>query len=379
MNTPRYLAALAVVSLMPIVAHAQINMGMVGDSITDDYLGGPAPNNNNLAAFSWGQILAETRSEFNFGNYLDVGTTWDDSAVSPFPIRYSGYEYNWATSGAVASDNTTTDILQANGTLSPIPVNFFGASYLSDQVTGLGANIASGQVDTAFVGIGGNDFLFHGSVFDTAGNSSPNPDNAFDQAFVDDISGSILSGVDDLLAAAPDGGSLDLVLALLRSRDESGERGQAVAAINDILVAGALERGIATVSLYDWTNDPNRVDENGFVQVGGLLIEPGTVADGDDISVDGDGACNAEGLCALDSHALNFTAEDNRHPNTIIQGLIANEVISVLNSSYGHNIALLSDDELLGLAGITAVPVPAAAWLFGSALIGLAGVKRRKG
>lgn len=378
MNTSRYLAALAVVSLLPVVAHAQINMGMVGDSITDDYLGGPAQTNNNLAALSWGQILAETRGEFNFGNYLEVGTTWDDSAASVFPIRYSGYEYNWATSGGVASDNTTTDILQANGTYSPIPVNFFGASYLSDQAVGLASNIASGQVDTAFVGIGGNDFLFHGTAFDTSGNSFPNPDNAFDQAFIDDISSSILEGVDTLLAATPEGGNLDLVLALLRSRDESGERGEAVAAINDVLVAGALERGIATVSLYDWTNDPGRVDENGFVQVGGLLIEPGTVADSDDISVDGDGACNAEGLCALDSHALSFTAEDNIHPNTIIQGLIANEVIGVLNSAYGHDIALLSDGELLGLAGITAVPIPAAAWLFGSALIGLVSIKRRK-
>lgn len=39
---------------------------------------------------------------------------------------------------------------------------------------------------------------------------------------------------------------------------------------------------------------------------------------------------------------------------------------------------VIIDDVWLGVVAPSAVPVPAAAWLFGSALLGLAGVKRRK-
>ena len=43
-------------------------------------------------------------------------------------------------------------------------------------------------------------------------------------------------------------------------------------------------------------------------------------------------------------------------------------------SSYSMTVTMLGG----GAAGLTAVPVPAAVWLFGSGLIGLAGVARRK-
>lgn len=55
------------------------------------------------------------------------------------------------------------------------------------------------------------------------------------------------------------------------------------------------------------------------------------------------------------------------------------EVIIDRNDSldyYGFDYALLSDQ--VGVAGNPIVPVPAAAWLFGSGLIGLIGVARRK-
>ncbi|MGK0500877.1 MAG: hypothetical protein ACJAYG_002531 [Oceanicoccus sp.] len=39
---------------------------------------------------------------------------------------------------------------------------------------------------------------------------------------------------------------------------------------------------------------------------------------------------------------------------------------------------VIIDDVWLGVVETTAVPVPAAAWLFGSALLGLAGIKRKK-
>ena len=39
---------------------------------------------------------------------------------------------------------------------------------------------------------------------------------------------------------------------------------------------------------------------------------------------------------------------------------------------------MIHADANLYVAGINEVPLPAAAWLFGSALLGLAGLRRRK-
>lgn len=353
-------------------SHAQINMGMAGDSLTDDYLGGSAQINNNLAAGSWGQILKATRgSDFNFGGYQSVNDgTWDT-------IRYSGDEYNWATSGGVASENTMSNITG----LGPIPVTTFGASYLNSQVAGLAGHISSGDVSTAYVGIGSNDFFYHTNVFDFQGNISPNPDAIIDQTFIDDIAGSILAGVDTLLAA----GSVELLVGLLPAGTAGGSNPEILAgidAVNQLLVTGIDARAadgasIATVDLWSWTTDGNRVDADGNVTIGSLIVEFGTVATTDEIDGSGDGVfCNTDNECPFDSHASKYSAEDGIHPNTAIQALLANEMIDALNTNFDHDINLISDGEILQLVGVSEVPVPAAIWLFGSALISLAGLKR---
>ena len=351
---------------LTLSAQAQINMGMVGDSLTDDYLGGPARANNNLAAYSWGQILAETRgSDFNFGGYKSVADgSWDT-------MRYSGYEYNYATSGAAASDNSVQRL--QGGAEIPVDAPWAsGSSYLSTQTTGLATHISNGQVDTVFVGIGSNDFFYRSSTFDFSGNSTLDDPVALDQADIDDISSSILTGVDTLIAA----GNSDILLAFLPEGTAGGVTPEVLAAIqavNDILQQGASERGIATVDLWGWTTEEGRVNPDGSINVGGVQVTPGSAATEIDISASGVGPCNSEGLCALESHAQYYSAEDGLHPNTLIQGLIANEVIMALNNAYGHDIDTLTDQELLSVAGVSEVPVPAAFWLFASSLLSLSG------
>ena len=46
---------------------------------------------------------------------------------------------------------------------------------------------------------------------------------------------------------------------------------------------------------------------------------------------------------------LRYRAEDGLHPNTVIQGLMANEVLKALNAAYGAGIELLTDEEILAL------------------------------
>ena len=339
-------------------ASPAITLGMAGDSLTDDYLGGPADVNNDLAALSWGQVLLSARgTDFDFGDYKPVGEIWDN-------VRYSGSEYNWATSGGVASDNAVLNIV---GLPNPLPVTVSGSSVLSTQTAGLAQQIADGDVSTAYVGIGNNDFFYHTTSFDLAGNFIPNPDAVIDQAFIDDVAGSILTGVDTLRAAGP----VDLLLGLLPPGTAGESAPEVIAgidAVNDILREGAAARGIPVLDVFSWVDDPARVDPDGSVLIGDLVIELGTSATAADLSLEGQGPCNSLDLCALPSHAENYIAEDGIHTNTLINGLIANEMIDALNASYGHSISPLSDAEILRLAGVPE-PTSGALLVLGLALL----------
>ena len=75
------------------MAAAQINMGAMGDSITDEYLKpNPAGNryNTDLAAHSWLEIVAQTRPTYiNFGTYAPPGgTPWPQPPGQSCPRRH---------------------------------------------------------------------------------------------------------------------------------------------------------------------------------------------------------------------------------------------------------------------------------------------------
>ncbi|HUH36606.1 MAG TPA: SGNH/GDSL hydrolase family protein [Spongiibacteraceae bacterium] len=365
-------------ALSAAATQAQINFGAVGDSLTDEYL--PAPNqfSTDLAAYSWLEIIARLRSgDFNFGEYREAPNYWGDR-------RDAGYEFNWAKVGAVASDNTALKV-NFGGSILPLRLDnpLLGGSYISTQTAGLAAQIANDQVQVAFVGGGSNDFFYRTTLFDPSQNRYPDP-AAAPAGDVVDIASAILANLDTLIAAGASSsrGSVDLVLGLLpagTASDEppSQELLDAIAAVNDLLVAGASQRGVATVDMWSWTLDDGRLNPDGSVNIGDLIVEPDSVASAADLSLTGSGACNASGLCATSTHATKLLAEDGTHPNTAIQGLMANQILAALNASYGYNVALLSDAEIVSLTGYTAVPVPAALWLFGSALLALAGIRRK--
>ena len=366
-----------ILTLSSSPAIAQVNMALLGDSIIDDYLG-PSNfigTNTNLAAGSFGQILAKTRGDsINFGTYktptANTADAWDAT-------RNFGYEYNWATAGATASQQDIN--LDFTGISVPGYASIPVASNLGVQVAGLAPSISAGDVDTVVIMVGPNDFFYHTNVVDTVeGGLYPATDGVIDEAFINLVANSILSGIDTLQAA----GEVDIILGKLATIPTmTQEEIDGVAAVNLILQNEAAAKGVVFLDVMEWTIAGDNVDPlTGNVTIGDVVVEYGSVASRTtDLSTEGDGVfCNFEGQCALDSHASKYLAEDGMHLNTLMQGMLANEILAALNNNFGHDIALLNDQELLTLVGVSEVPIPSAAWLFISGLIGMGAIKRRK-
>ncbi len=365
------LAAASTLLASGVATAAPIKLGLLGDSIVDDYLGPPSfiGVNTNLAAGSFGQIMAVRRpSDFDFGGYRTPPVEWDG-------IRNSGYEYNWATAGAAASANAVVKLDFGSGFPAAIPV----ASNLALQTAGLAPLITAGQVDTVYMGIGGNDFFYKANVVDIVnGGLYPAADGAIDAAFINDVANSMLDSVATLRAAGP----VDIIVSFVPTipiMDQAQIDG--VAAVNAILQAQAPVLGFTFFDSQEWSRTGSNVDPvTRDITIGGRVVTYASAASAADIGTDGIGLfCTFEGLCPRESHANYYLAEDGIHLNTLMQGQLANEIIKMLNQEYGRNVPLITDAELLGLVGLTPVPVPAGVWLLGSALGLLGWVRRRSG
>ncbi len=118
---------------------------------------------------------------------------------------------------------------------------------------------------------------------------------------------------------------------------------------NRQLEVGAAEMGIPMVKLFGFEKN-----EDEGVTVGGVTVpfaSAVTNADLVDAGTPGAGKCRSDNKCAGPAHKTRYSASDGLHPNTLVQGLIANQIIKAFNESYGMSIDELSDDEILALAG----------------------------
>jgi Bacterial Ig domain/GDSL-like Lipase/Acylhydrolase len=305
----RVLPFLAVASLValvaaPAVAQVTGGLGVLGDSSSDEYR---ADDNRGGAyaatTLNWLELLARHRG-------VNVGPwgTWGGS-------RRTGYEFNWARSGARAAD------LFAQG-----------------QAPGLAQQVTAGRVSAVVLMIGTNDFA--------VGNGSYAPiydgtlTGAALAAKIDGVVASIAQAMDVLLAAGP----VQLLVANLPAQDVSSQhlamfpdpaRRQlvldAMLAVSNGIENAAVQRGVPVLDLDAFAAGLfARVDGAGNIDIGGQLVS--LVVPGDE-----------------PHHAL---LGDGKHTGTVMGGLLANYILDQFEAAGGPIVPRFTDAELWSNAGV---------------------------
>ena len=135
--------------------------------------------------------------------------------------------------------------------------------------------------------------------------------------------------------------------------------GQSVTSVGSIDIVGA-NRSFVLSSMYLWTSpDGGDTDIDANVEITGTLLGGGSVSDTFFI--------DPTGIFGTDWFFLGLTG-------TVFDSANLTSV-SFVNQSPANYLAV--DDLLLDIR-ISAIPIPAAVWLFGTALIGLVGLSKRR-
>lgn len=285
-----------------------VGVAVIGDSTQDEYRaddnrGGPyaATTLNSV------ELLVRLRA-------LPAGS-WG-SRSEP---RRSGYEFNWARSGAVS----------------------YGA--LVDQAPGVVGQINAGRVGYVLVQVGSNDFQ-SGALADGFAIYNGTLTGAALTNALNTVADRIISTYRLVRAAAPGrvivAGVQDYMAADVLPEtytvftDPAGQARihAAFAYTNDRIKAAALADGVRYLDLNAVLTAALAPRRSGrYINVGGRLMDTRT-----------------RGNDPL--HTL--LADSYTHPGTILAGLIANVWISEINAAWGLSLTPLTDAEILTAAGV---------------------------
>lgn len=293
---------------------SEIGVGIMGDSNSDEYR---ADDNRGgeyaETTLNWMEQLAVSR-DLNFGQW----GYWGD-------VRRSGYEHNWALSGA-----RTKDMIN------------------DGQHTGLAQQVATGQVSLVVLYIGTNDFsATNGSYLEIYDGTLTDEQL---QTKVDIIIDNFTTAVNMVMNAGQvsmiiitiaDPGKLlgaDQLYPDINARQRAST---AIDQINTALESLALqyENKIAVIDqLVVYNNIVAQLNQQGELDVGGERIK----------------------LFSRGDEPHNGMLNDfDGHPGTVLSGLLANYfVLEPANQEFGLALPLLSDQEILTNAGISPLTTP---------------------
>jgi hypothetical protein len=277
--------------------------GALGDSFADEYQFYP-PDRSQARNFV---ELLSTDRDLNFGTF---------STVSRGSPRNQGYEYDWALSGAVSSD-------------------------LPTQTAGLAQQVAAGQVKTAFMFVGGNDFI---NALESGNPQTTLP--TVPQALLTNV----LTSATTILAANPNAGIIisnvlnvstapvvqQALAAGLVTPSELADVSQLIDGYNAALAAAVASN--PRIGLVDVNALGQQILSAPNFSVGGVTINR---------TVPGD------------QYNHLFLA-DGLHLGTVGQGLLANAFVEEADKKFNANITPLTGTEIIQSAEDvpTAIPLP---------------------
>lgn len=303
--------------VLPTMVFAQVSgLGAMGDSLTDEYL-----EDDYDYAYNWVEQLAIDGQVGVGPTAADAGQpggTWGEP-------RRTGYEYNWARSGANSGS------LLADG-----------------QHTGLAALVGPDGVTHAVLAIGANDFF-----------PLPLPGHAYFEIYhnrwtqeeIDEYVNQISTNIKTALAAVTNAGC-ELVLAnvvdygvapavwdsFFWSNPDKRERVTNVIKQLNVGVENlAKEHKLMLVHLFGFSRSVfgTNHDLQEFLILGGVPIEL-WVSD-----------------TSGNDHPQAGFVHDGVHPHTHLQGMMANLFATALNRGYDTGLPVFSEEEILTHAGIT--------------------------
>ncbi len=293
-----------------------VHLAIMSDSSSDEYRADDnRAGSTQYAAttLAWSELLSQKRS-------LDLGV-WGTRSEP----RRSGYEFNWARSGAQAADLIS-----------------------SGQNTGVVSQVQNGLINIVYFQIGNNDFayyrdgaaIYNGTISGTALTDKLNAYVANVTTALDSVLSSN-SSIKVILGNLADPGQIPYWQSQFPDSSKRQLVTDAINTVNAQLTALASAR--PRVTLFDQQAFAqtvlSRVDAFGNLVVGGDNIS---------MTVNGDEPHHA-------------TIGDNIHGGTVLEGIFANEIIKRINTMLGTTISEFTDAELLLNAGIvppTPTPTP---------------------
>lgn len=299
-----FAASLLLSAACSLVARAQVTLGVMGDSLSDEY-----QYNGRSYAQNWVEQLA-TYDHVNLG-----------ANVSNLPPRYIGYNQNWALVGATSA--TVLSGGQASGLAAQIP------------------NAGGYGIDYAVLMIGANDFgpgtTPYNSIYN--GTWTTTQINNYVNSVVSNISTALAdvlpTGVKAVVATIPDYGITPAVQAGFPDANKRQLVANVVAQVNAGIKATAQADHIvvADLSALIAATFGTEGHFNTTLMLGGVPIN---------LTQTTSSSSSQAGFCS-----------DGIHAYTTLQGTLGNLLVQALDTGYNAGIPLFSEAQILSHAGLT--------------------------
>jgi lysophospholipase L1-like esterase len=286
-------------------------LGVMGDSLSDEY-----------AEASYGSYAENWVEQLVIHGGIDAGPTALQAGQSGGTWgepRRTGYEYNWARAGA------NSDTLLSGG-----------------QHTGLAGLVTSEGIAYAVLAIGANDFHPQTAAYQSiyAGSWSSTQIDAYVNQLLDNIEDALdtvlPTGVRLVLVNVPDYGVTPTVQFYFPDPARRQLVSDVIQQVNSGIDAIAQARLLAVVDMFGAT-----------LAIFGPHGSPNAVLTLGNVAID---------LLASDTASGgNPTAgfvHDGIHPNTTLQGIMANTLLEGLDIGYNANLPLFSEAEILAHRGL---------------------------